>query len=116
MPVSRTCVRLLGMVAVGYEGQRAWRVDLWVVNGLDDHWANVGGFMAKLPEFDSVEHARERYRAVLVWWLDRTRLQDARYRLVVEGPGPAVDPPSVEIEYRRAVPLEPLPPHRWSRL
>jgi hypothetical protein len=84
------------------------------VNGVRDHWAVVGGFTAALPTFESVEQAQERYRAALIHYLDGTRLQDARYRLTVEGPGPAVDPASVEIEYRRAVPLKPIPSHRWG--
>jgi hypothetical protein len=95
---------------------RAWRVDLWVVNGVRDHWATVGGFTAALPRFDCVDQAETRYRETLISYLENTRLQDAQYRLVVEGPGPPVDPPSVELEFRRSAPLPEIPPHRWGRL
>lgn len=99
------------------EDVRTWRVELWVVNGFSDHWATVGGFVAALPRFDTVEQARDRYREALVYYLEEeTRLQDARYRLMVEGPGCAVDPSSVEVEFQRSKPMAEIPPHRWGRL
>ena len=71
--------------------------------------------MAELPRFDSVDQAETHYRKALTSYLEGTRLQDARYRLVVEGPGPAVEPPGAELEFRRSVPLSEIPPHRWGR-
>ena len=85
---------------------RAWEVDFYVVDHVNDRWATVGGWYGPWAPGDDAAEALRGY-------LETSRLPDGRYRVSVSS---APANAGAEIDFKRMTPLAPVRQlrQRWN--